>query len=220
MVIRLAVYLIGLSINALGIALTIFSTAGVGSWDAAAIGMNNYFGLTIGTWTIAIQVLIVVTTKIIERKRFQYGSMLAIIIRSIFLDVWMYLIFNHIEIPSSLVIQWLVFLLGTLAIGIGIGIYIEAKFPKSPVDGLMLALHHRFHWNLNVSRIVVELGGTLLGFLLGGPVGLGTLIIALFVGKIIQLVNSKIKKILNHERMHPSAKMNSDPNTPKSAESL
>ncbi|WP_338452953.1 DUF6198 family protein [Niallia oryzisoli] len=199
MVSRLAIYLVGLAINALGIALTIYSAAGVGSWDAAAIGVNHYLGLTIGTWTIAIQVLIVLTTKTVERKRFQYGSMLAIILRSIFLDLWMYLLFDHLEIPSSILMQWLVFLLGTLGIGVGIGIYIEAKFPKSPVDGLMLALHNRFHWSINVSRIVVELTGTLLGFILGGPVGLGTLIIALFVGKVIQLVNSKVKKILNYE---------------------
>ncbi|KAA9023856.1 YczE/YyaS/YitT family protein [Niallia endozanthoxylica] len=198
---RIAIYLVGLAINALGIALTIFSAAGVGSWDAAAIGMNNYFGLTIGTWTVAIQVLIVLMTKVVERKRFQYGSMLAIILRSIFLDLWIFLLFDRMEIPSSFLIQWLVFLFGTLAIGVGIGIYIEAKFPKSPVDGLMLALHNRFDWSINVSRIVVELTGTLLGFILSGPVGLGTLIIALFVGKIIQTVNSKVKMVLNQERM-------------------
>lgn len=198
---RIALYLVGLAINALGIALTIFSAAGVGSWDASAIGMNNYFGLTIGTWTIAIQVLIVLMTKVVERKRFQYGSMLAIILRSIFLDLWIYLLFDRMVIASSIMIQWFVFLLGTLAIGVGIGIYIEAKFPKSPVDGLMLALHNRFLWSINVSRIVVELTGTLIGVILGGPVGLGTLIIALFVGKIIQWVNNKVKKVLNSERM-------------------
>lgn len=198
---RIAIYLVGLAINALGIALTIFSAAGVGSWDAAAIGMNHYFGLTIGTWTIAIQVLIVLMTKVVERKRFQYGSMLAIILRSIFLDLWIYLLFNRIEIPSSMLIQWLVFLLGTLAIGVGIGIYIEAKFPKSPVDGLMMALHSRFDWSINISRIVVELTGTFIGIILGGPVGLGTLIIALFVGKVIQFVNNKVKKMLSPESM-------------------
>ena len=81
--------------------------------------------------------------------------------------------------------------------GVGIGIYVEAQFPKSPIDGLMLALHNRFEWSINVSRIVVELVGVLFGFLLGGPVGFGTLIIAVFVGKIIQISNRKIKSVLN-----------------------
>ncbi|MDQ6598046.1 hypothetical protein E2K98_29700 [Bacillus salipaludis] len=155
-------------------------------------------------------------TKIIERKRFQYGSMLAI--RSIFLDIWMYLLFDHLKIASSWEIRWLFFLLGTLGIGVGVGIYIEAKFPKSPVDGLMLALQHRFHWSLNVSRIVEELIGTLIGFFLGGPIGLGTLIISLCSGKIIQFVNNKMKKMLNHEKINPLVKSNSDPNSQISAE--
>jgi uncharacterized protein len=63
----------------------------------------------------------------------------------------------------------------------------------------MLALHNRFDWSINNSRIVVELSGAIFGFLLGGPVGFGTLIIALFVGRIIQMSNIKIKKILNME---------------------
>ena len=127
--------------------------------------------------------LVILTTGIVERKRLQYGSIIAIVIRSLFLDAWVYLVFNHLNLSSSFEVQWLVFLLGMIFLGVGIGIYVEAHFPKSPIDGLMLALHNRFDWSLNVSRIVVELVGVLFGFLLGGPVGFGTLIIALFVGK-------------------------------------
>jgi uncharacterized membrane protein YczE len=61
----------------------------------------------------------------------------------------------------------------------------------------MLALHHRFNWSINLSRIVCEGIGVLFGFILEGPVGLGTIIIALGVGKVIQYVNSKVKRVLN-----------------------
>ena len=47
---RIAVYLVGLAINALGIALIIFSAVGAGSWDTVAIGLNHHWGLTIGTY--------------------------------------------------------------------------------------------------------------------------------------------------------------------------
>jgi uncharacterized protein len=195
---RIGVYLVGLAINALGIALIIFSTVGAGSWDTVAIGLNHHWGLTIGTCSILIQVLVILTTGIVERKRLQYGSIIAIVIRSLFLDAWVYLVFNHLNLSSSFQVQWLLFLVGMISIGVGIGIYVEAQFPKSPIDGLMLALHNRFDWSINVSRIVVELAGVLFGFLLGGPVGFGTLIIALFVGNIIQISNKKIKRVLNH----------------------
>jgi uncharacterized protein len=198
---RIGVYLVGLAINALGIALIIFSTVGAGAWDTVAIGLNHRLGLTIGICSIITQVLVVLITGITERKRPQYESIIAIIIRSIFLDAWTYLVFNHIDRASSWEIQWLIFIFGIISMGIGIGIYVEAHFPKSPIDGLMLALHNRFDWSINTSRIVVELSGAIFGFLLGGPVGFGTLIIALFVGRIIQMSNIKIKKILNMESM-------------------
>ena len=198
---RIGIYLIGLAINALGIALIIFSTVGAGAWDTVAIGLNHSWGLTIGICTVITQVLVVLATGIIERKRLQYESIIAIIIRSIFLDAWIYLVFNHIDLAASWEIQWLYFIFGIISMGIGIGIYMEAHFPKSPIDGLMLAIHNRFKWSINTSRIVVELSGAVIGFLLGGPVGLGTLIIALVVGKIIQMTNIKIKKIINLEGM-------------------
>ena len=198
---RIGIYLIGLAINALGIALIIFSTVGAGAWDTVAIGLNHSWGLTIGICTVITQVLVVLAIGIIERKRLQYESIIAIIIRSIFLDAWIYLVFNHIDLAASWEIQWLYFIFGIISMGIGIGIYMEAHFPKSPIDGLMLAIHNRFKWSINTSRIVVELSGVVIGFILGGPVGLGTLIIALFVGKIIQMTNIKIKKIINLEGM-------------------
>ena len=198
---RIGIYLIGLAINALGIALIIFSTVGAGAWDTVAIGLNHSWGLTIGICTVITQVLVVLAIGIIERKRLQYESIIAIIIRSIFLDAWIYLVFNHIDLAASWEIQWLYFIFGIISMGVGIGIYMEAHFPKSPIDGLMLAIHNRFKWSINTSRIVVELSGAVIGFILGGPVGLGTLIIALFVGKIIQMTNIKIKKIINLEGM-------------------
>lgn len=196
---RIGVYLVGLAINALGIALIIYSAVGAGAWDTVAIGLNHRLSLTIGICSVLVQVFVVLLTGVIERKRLQYESIIAIIIRSIFLDAWILLVFNGVGQLDSWGMQWLFFGLGIISMGIGIGIYVEAKFPKSPIDGLMLALHNRFHWSINRSRIVVELSGALFGFLLGGPVGLGTLMIALFVGRIIQASNLRMKKILNME---------------------
>ena len=142
---------------------------------------------------------VVLVTGIIERKRLQYESIIAIAIRSIFLDAWIYE-YLIIWIRQHLwEIQWLYFMFGIISMGIGIGIYMETHFPKSPIDGLMLAIHQRFQWSINTSRIIVELSGAVIGFLLGGPVGLGTLLIALVVGKVIQMMNRKIKKVLQLE---------------------
>ncbi|MCQ6277387.1 hypothetical protein JMM81_21195 [Bacillus sp. V3B] len=87
-------------------------------------------------------------------------------------------------------------MIGVIVAGIGIGMYMEARFPKTPIDGLMVAISNRLGWSLNLSRISIEATGTLTGFLLSGPVGLGTLVVVVFLGKIIQTTNRRVKKIV------------------------
>ena len=198
---RISIYVVGLAITALGIALVILSTVGTGPWDTVAIGLNLHLGLTIGTWSLISQACLVLITGVIERRRPRYEAIIPIVIRSIFLDVWGYIVFGNVHF-TSWEMQWLSLLLGVILSGVGIGIYMEARFPKTPVDGLMAALQNRFGWSMNISRLVIEISGVLIGFLLGGPVGAGTLVIALSLGKIIQTTNGVMKRKFNKEQMY------------------
>lgn len=72
----------------------------------------------------------------------------------------------------------------------------EANLPKTPIDGMMVAISNRFGWSFNIVRMGIEGTGAVIGFILGGPVGLGTLVIALLLGKIIQVVNNRMKRIM------------------------
>ncbi|OLN24271.1 BCR, YitT family protein [Domibacillus antri] len=193
---RLVVYFVGLFITALGIALIVHTQAGAGPWDSVAVGLKLHFGLTIGLWSIIAQACVVIITALVERARFQFESILAIIIRSWFLDLWYYIILKDIEFTSSPAMQWTTFALGVCAVGTGIGIYVEARLPKTPLDGLMIALHNAFGWSFSTARAIIELSGVALGFLLGGPVGIGTVIIAFVLGRIISMVNRRVKKYI------------------------
>ena len=186
---RIVIYLIGLSITALGSALVILSDVGTGPLDSAVVALNRIFGLTIGMWGFITQVIIIMIVMVIERRRPRLGSIVTLMIRSWILDIWFYLVLGNINLTSTWELQWFSFIMGTLALGIGIGIYMEAKFPRMPVDALMIAIHNRFKLSLNTSRVTIECLFALFGFILGGPVGIGTLIIAITLGRIIQLSN-------------------------------
>lgn len=198
---RIGIYLIGLSITAFGISLIILSMVGAGPWDLVAVGLNMHLGLTIGMWSIIAQAMVVLITAFIERKRPQYGSVIAIIIRSWILDFWIYFVFKHVDFTSSWQMQWTSFAIGLVSAGVGIGIYVEAHFPKTPIDGLMIALHNRFGWSLSASRFGIEASAAVLGYLLGGPLGIGTIFVVLLLGKIIQATNHRMKKLLHNQRM-------------------
>ncbi|MFC0469554.1 YitT family protein [Halalkalibacter kiskunsagensis] len=194
---RIAIYVIGLMITSFGIALIISSGVGAGPWDTVAVGLNMHLGLTIGLWSIIAQGLVVFVTWAIERKRIQFEAVVAIIIRSIFLDLWIYVVLRNIDFAAFWWgMSWLTLFLGILCVGIGIGIYIESRLPRTPLDGLMIALHNRFGWSLNISRMSIESSGAVIGFLLGGPVGLGTVVIAASLGRVVQLSNLWFKKIV------------------------
>ena len=75
----------------------------------------------------------------------------------------------------------------------------EAHFPEVSNRWTHAGDSQSIPMEYKYSRIIVELSGAIIGFLLGGPVGLGTLLIALVVGKIIQMTNRKIKKVIQLE---------------------
>uniref|UniRef100_UPI00053A237A YczE/YyaS/YitT family protein n=1 Tax=Klebsiella pneumoniae TaxID=573 RepID=UPI00053A237A len=70
---------------------------------------------------------------------------------------------------------------------IATGMYIGAGFGPGPRDGLMTGLHARTGWSLRVIRTAIELSVLLIGWLLGGKFGVGTVIYALSIGPLIQL---------------------------------
>ncbi|KZE39023.1 BCR, YitT family protein [Bhargavaea cecembensis] len=199
---RITIYLAGLFVAAFGIALVIMSAVGAGPWDAVAVGLNLHFGLTVGLWSILSLLLFTLLTFLIEKTRFRLESMVPIIIRGAFLDFWLYGVLRGADFASSPALQWTSFAAGLLLIGAGLGAYMEAGFPKTPVDGLMVAVSGRTGWSFSSARMLIEGTGAATAFLLGGPVALGTLLTALFLGKIIQTVNAKTKTILQAQRLH------------------
>jgi uncharacterized membrane protein YczE len=83
--------------------------------------------------------------------------------------------------------QLLMMLAGVVTIAIGSGLYLASDLGPGPRDGLMTGLHFRFEWSIRRSRTAIELSVLILGFLLGGTVGLGTVVFALGIGPMVQV---------------------------------
>lgn len=78
----------------------------------------------------------------------------------------------------------------------GVGIYVSPNLGAGPRDSLMLLLVDKLGWSLRTARTTIEAIVTLVGFLLGGPVGIGTLFVVLFIGQFIQIAMPQCKKLL------------------------
>ena len=86
-----------------------------------------------------------------------------------------------------LAVRLALMLVGVVVIAIGSGLYLSTDLGPGPRDGLMTGIHHRFGWSIRRSRTAVELSVLVLGWLLGGTVGIGTVVFALGIGPLVQV---------------------------------
>lgn len=177
-------FFIGLAICGFGIALTIKGqTLGVGSWDVLHIGLFKQLGLTIGLWSIILGILIVVISAIGLRQLPQIGTLANMIFFGLFIDLFNWLLPN----PETFLIQVICFIICVITLAIGIGFYISADLGAGPRDTLMLLLVDKLNFSITASRTSMEVAVAVIGFFLGGPIGIGTVIIAFGLGPVIQV---------------------------------
>ena len=179
---RLITMIIGLIFYAVGIVITIKANIGYAPWDVFHVGLANKTGLTLGLVSIIIGILIAVLVTLMGEK-LGLGSILNMILIGLFLD----LIFPYIPIASNLIIGYIMLAAGLLIISLGSYFYIKSAFCVGPRDNLMVVLTRKTKLPAGFCRIAVELIVTIIGWFLGGMVGIGTIISAVTIGFCIQL---------------------------------
>ncbi|MFC4354057.1 YitT family protein [Chryseomicrobium palamuruense] len=191
--IRWAFYIVGLLLMALGISLTIKGQSlGISPWDVLHVSLFNLFGLTIGTWSILIGFLLILAVVIVEKRWPQIGTWLNIILIGSFIDFYNWIL----PTPESLIGQTFFFVLGVIVMGIGAGTYVAPRVGAGPRDSIMMMIVDRTGAKLKVVRTSMEILVALVGWLLGGPLGIGTVIIALMLGQLVHYTLPYVQSLI------------------------
>lgn len=193
--VRSIFYFIGLAIVSLGISLTIKAELGAGAWDALNVGLADTVGLTVGSWVFIIGFLLIFVNAYLFKRKPTLISILTIVIVGFFIDFWLITVLNNVQVVGDIVSQYVLLILAIIILPIGIAIYLEGNIAPNPVDQLMLAIHHRFKVSLMVAKTIGELLALVFAWLLGGPIGVGTVLITLLIGPTVQLTIPIMKKI-------------------------
>ncbi|QNE36604.1 membrane protein YczE [Leifsonia shinshuensis] len=179
---RLAQLLVGLFLYGIAIALMVRAGIGVSPWDVLAQGVSYKTGIPFGLVTNLVG-LVVLAFWIPLRQRPGLGTVLNVLLvgPSAQLGLWI--------IPQQTVLwaQVLVFAAGLLLLAIATGLYIGPKLGPGPRDGLMTGLHARTGRPIWAVRTAIEVTVLIIGWFLGGNVGIGTLAFALLVGPLCSL---------------------------------
>ena len=172
--------IIGLILFGLGEALLIASGAGVSPWTVFAQGFSKVTNWSIGlsTFTISFFVLLFWVPL---RQTPGVGTVLNIIIISLVLD----LSAPYLPVFETSAMRLAEAALGVIITGFGGGIYLIANLGPGPRDGLMTGLQRQTGHPLATVRSVIEKSVVVLGWSLGGVVGLGTLMFAFGIGPCV-----------------------------------
>ncbi|MEZ4512257.1 MAG: YitT family protein [Chloroflexota bacterium] len=173
---------IGFALFGIAIAMLIHANLGTNPWVMLSVALSDIFGLSVGTITVLVG-FSVLAVALLMRERVGWGTLGNILFIGPWTDLFLWLI-------PSVTDNWLLqgaMLLGSILImGIATGIYIGVNAGAGPRDTLMLAVQCSTGWSLRRARSTIELCVFVAGWLLGGPFGIGTIVVALLIGPAVQ----------------------------------
>lgn len=181
--VRLLKLFIGLFLYAAGIVLTVNANLGLAPWEIFHQGLSKMVGITMGQASIYVGFVLVVLDAVLG-ERLGWGTVCNMIFIGWFMDILM--LNNIIPIFNGLVLRVLMMFAGMFVIGIASYFYISAGLGSGPRDGLMVALTKKTNKSVRFLRNSIEITALILGYFMGGFVGIGTFIMALTIGYFIQ----------------------------------
>ena len=177
---------LGLFIFSIGVYLTIQADIGLAPWDCLSMGVSGKVGYSYGIVHTVISIIILII-DILLKEKIGYGTILDALLVGNYVD----LIDRIITLPqfNSIPISCIMVIIGLFIMGYGQYFYMDAAQGCGPRDSLLIALGKRFPKTpIGVVQTVLVGIALLIGWLLGGPVGIGTVISVFGMGTALQIV--------------------------------
>jgi uncharacterized membrane protein YczE len=179
----------GLIIFGFGEGLLIISTIGASPWNVLHQGLALNLGLSVGSWAFLISLIVLLLWFFLDEK-IGMGTILNFIIIAIMIDMTIY----FFKAPELWINQFLLCIVSVLMVGLGSGIYLIARLGPGPRDGLMTGLQKKTGFSIALIRGTIEIVVVSCGWLLGGTIGVGTVLYALGIGPAVAFGLIIVKK--------------------------
>lgn len=178
---RLPQLFVGLVLYGVSLAMMVRGDLGLAPWDVLHSGLIRHVPITLGQ-AVVVMSFVVLVAWIPLRETPGVGTIANALAVGFSADATLALL----ERPDSLALRIALMLGGVLLCGLASALYIGAQLGRGPRDGLMTGLHRRTGRSLRLVRTALEVAVVLLGLLLGGVAGLGTVLYALAIGPLTQ----------------------------------
>jgi uncharacterized membrane protein YczE len=186
---------IGFALFGLSIAIMIRSNLGTSPWAVLEVAFSGLTGITPGRMSIIVG-FVVLLGALALREKIGWGTLGNIV----FIGLWEDLALELLpSIENNLLLQVGMLLSAIVMMGIATAIYIGVDAGAGPRDSLMLAVHRTTRLSIRLGRAIIEVLVVAVGWLLGGPLGIGTLVFALLIGPAVQWA-FRLFKVQPHKR--------------------
>jgi uncharacterized membrane protein YczE len=186
--------LVGLWLFGVGEAMLITANLGNSPWTVLAQGVSSKVGLSVGLVTNILGV-VVLLLWIPLRQRPGLGTLGNVALVGTSIDVTLAMLSQ----PDGLVARFALTVGGILVVAVGSGFYLGVGMGPGPRDGLMTGLSRVTRWPLGVTRAIVEVTVLVIGMLLGGVAGIGTLLFALGIGPCVNVAVRLVSRVPDDE---------------------
>lgn len=186
-------FVIGIMVFSLGITMTInVKHLGIHPWEVLNVAFYEKIGLSIGSWSIIFSALLIIISFLLDRSYIKLGTFLNAFLVGLCVDfyLWTGLLPQATHTWTDIVI----IILGIVIMGFGGGIYNAAGVGSGPRDGFMLSLSDKTGMSIGRVRIFIESIVLIIGFLIGGPVFIFSLIFTFIQSPIFQMTYMKFRK--------------------------
>ena len=188
---RVILLLIGLTIAHLGVTLFLLADLGSDPFNVLIQGLFRFLPwpgfMTHGYVHMGVSFLIILVLLVVDRNYIRIGTLLCMFLGGPIIDVFTILLGGLINAQSAMALRLVALVAGCVILAFGMPIVIQSKAGTGPNDLVAVVISDKTRWKFGVVRICVDVCFALAGFLLGGTVGLGTIICAFLVGPAAQI---------------------------------
>ncbi len=194
---RVIALLVGLTIAHLGVSLFLLADLGSDPFNVLIQGLHRVqpWAITHGSVHVAVSLLIILALLVIDRGYVRIGTFLCMILGGPIIDLFTLALQGVVNAQSALWIRLAAVVLGCGILAFGMTIVIKSEAGTGPNDLVAVVISDKRRWKFGVVRIAVDAAFALIGFLLGGTLGLGTLVCVAVVGPVAQLLLPLSEKI-------------------------
>ncbi|TCL57956.1 hypothetical protein EDD76_10770 [Kineothrix alysoides] len=189
------VAIVGLMICGVGVGIFLYSQLGVDPASVLELGLGNVFHVSYGTASALTNIVILAIVFIIDKSYINVSSLLAIVGIGYTADFVRFLLDFFIKGEPHLAARILMILIGCLIMATGIATYIRAELGVGAIDMVSEVISNKLKLSYRIVRVVCDITFVAVGYILGGTVGVGTVVAAFMTGPAVQFVRPYVYKV-------------------------